>query len=278
MIEVILYSYKNKNLRKVVDSILNNTIDDTIIHVYDQHPIDRSSVFHDIDYNHIFWDKIDSPCELKGSLLYQAIASYVLVMSDDVILSPGWDTRLKEFINNREIVISGAGVIGVTKTDIFSIKPAYSHTDEYTLSHYAVREFIFASKNVWNKFSYPYQLKYNGEQEMLSLNIFRSGVDIYSAPTNLYEDLGLRTIENLYVPFSKDHKYNDVIDEFYRRDRDQYMIYSRWKEEFLKIHNIYEVELCKIPYINDDVSYRPEQLAFQDIDARKFISKTKAVY
>lgn len=278
MIEVILYSYKNKNLRTVVDSILNNTIDDVLVHVYDQHPIDRSTLFTDVDYNHIFWDKIDSPCELKGSLLHQAIATHVLLVSDDVVVSPGWDVATKEFIDNRDIVVSGAGVIGINKVDLFSVKPLYQNTDHFFLSQYAVREFVFASREVWNKFSYPYQLKYNGEQEMLSLNIFRSGVDIYSAPTNLYTDLKVRTIEKLYVPFSKDHRYNDVIDEFYKHDRDEYLQHPRWKIEFLKLHRLHEAELKAIPYQNDDVSYRPEQLAFQDIDARKFISKTKAVY
>jgi hypothetical protein len=278
MIEVILYSYKNKNLRTVVDSILNNTIDDVLVHVYDQHPIDRSTLFTDVDYNHIFWDKIDSPCELKGSLLHQAIATHVLLVSDDVVVSPGWDVVTKEFIDNRDIVVSGAGVIGINKVDLFSVKPLYQNTDHFFLSQYAVREFVFASREVWNKFSYPYYLKYNGEQEMLSLNIFRSGVDIYSAPTHLYTDLKLRTIENLYVPFSKDHKYNDVIGELYDRDRDEYMKYPRWKDEFLRVHSLHEAKIKRLPYQNDDVSYKPEQLAFQDIDARKFISKTKAVY
>ena len=278
MIEIILYSYKNKNLRKVVDSIVDNTIDDVLIHVYDQHPIDRSTLFTDINYNHIFWDKIDSPCELKGSLIHQAIASHVLLVSDDVVVSYGWDLVVKEFINNRDIVISGAGISGVDRVDPFSIRPVYQNTDIFFLSQYAVREFIFASKDVWNKFSYPYYLKYNGEQEMLSLNIFRSGVDIYSAPSNLYIDLKARTIENLYVPFSKDHKYNDVIDEFYKRDREEHVIHPRWKQDFLKTHNIHDNKLAKLPYQNDDVSYKPEQLAFQDIDARKFISRTKAVY
>jgi hypothetical protein len=278
MIEVILYSYKNKNLRTVVDSIINNTIDDVLVHVYDQHPIDRSTLFTDVNYNHIFWDKIDSPCELKGSLLHQAIATHVLLVSDDVVLSPSWDVTVKEFIDNRNIVVSGAGVAGINRLDQFSINPIYQNTNDFYLSQYAVREFVFASRDVWNKFSYPYQLKYNGEQEMLSLNIFRSGTDIYSAPTRLYTDLKARTIEKLYVPFSKDHRYNDIIDEFYRHDRDEYLEYSRWKIEFLKFHNIYEDKLKKLPYQNDDVFYRPEQLAFQDIDARKFISKTKAVY
>jgi hypothetical protein len=278
MIEVILYSYKNKNLRKVVDSIINNTVDDVLVHVYDQHPINRSALFVDVDYNHIFWDNINSPCELKGSLLHQVIASYVLLVSDDVMVSYGWDLVVKEFIDNRDIVVSGAGVVGINKIDPFSIRPVYRNTDIFSLSQYAVREFVFASKDVWNKFSYPYYLKYNGEQEILSLNIFRSGVDIYSAPSNLYTDLKARTIEKLYVPFSKDHKYNDVIDEFYESDPKEHVIHPRWKQDFLKTHCIYDIKLAKLPYQNDDVSYRPEQLAFQDIDARKFISRTKAVY
>lgn len=266
MIEVILYSYKNKNLRLVVDSIINNTDDDVIVHVHDQNPIDRSEKFKDVDYNHIFWDSIVSPCELKGSLVHHAIASHVLVVSDDVILSENWDVELKHFINDRDILISGAGVIGANRVDLFTIMPITREITEFYLSRYVVREFIFASKKVWNKFDYPYKLKYNGEQELLSLNAFKAGVDVYSAPSSLYLDLGIRTLDNLYVPFSKDHRYNDAIDALLSH------------QEFLEFHHIDINNIHRLPYVNDDVQYRPDELAFQDIDARKFISKTKAVY
>ena len=266
MIEVILYSYRNKNLRLVVDSILNNTIDDVLLHVYDQHPIDRSEKFGDIEYNHIFWDRINSPCELKGSLVHQAIASHVLVMSDDVILSPGWDVVVKDFIQDRDILVSGAGLVSAKRLDLFTIMPLISEASTFSLSQYAIREFIFGSKDVWNKFQYPYNLKYNGEQELLSLNAFMAGVDIYSAPSSLYKDLQARTLEALYVPFSKDHRYNDAIDALLSN------------KDFLKFHNIDSDSIKRLPYQNDDVSYIPENMEFQDVDARKFISNTKAIY
>ena len=133
MIEVILYSYKNKNLRSVVDSVINNTNDDVIIHVHDQNPIDRSEKFNDVDYNHIFWDSIVSPCELKGSLVYQAIASHVLVMSDDVILSENWDIAVKDFIDNRDILVSGAGILGANRVDPFSVMPTTIDSVDLTI-------------------------------------------------------------------------------------------------------------------------------------------------
>lgn len=266
MIEVILYSYKNKNLRQVVDSILNNTIDNVLVHVYDQHPIDRSEKFKDVDYRHIFWDRISGPCELKGGLVYEATAPHILIISDDVILSNAWDVSVKEFIKDRDILVSGAGVTGVNRVDSFSIMPLISETSTFSLSQYAVREFVFGSKDVWNKFEYPYKLKYNGEQEMLSLNAFMAGIKIYSGPSSLYTDLGARTLENLYVPFSRDHGYGDVIDTLLTN------------KEFLKLHNIDNEGIKRLPYKNDDVAYNPEQMEFQSIDARKFISNTKAIY
>lgn len=266
MIEVILYSYKNKNLRTVVDSIINNTDDEVVVNVHDQNPIDRSEKFKDVKYTHIFWDSIVSPCEIKGSLIHESAAPYVLVVSDDVILSPNWDIAIKNFVQDRDVLVSGAGVVGANRVSLFNLMPLISKTNEFTLSRYAVREFIFGSKAVWNKFSYPYSLKYSGEQEMLSFNAFKSGIEIYSAPYSLYVDLNVRTLENMYVPFSKEHRYSEALDTIID-DKD-----------FLSLYKIDRDNMRRLPYTNDDVFYRPEELAFQDIDARKFISKTKAIY
>lgn len=278
MIEVILYSYRNKNLRTVVDSLIENTKDELLIHVRDQNTIDRSEKFKDVDYKHIFWDRINSPCELKGSLVHQANASHILIISDDALVSKNWDVAVKDFIDNRNIMVSGAGKVTLSNPDIFSIVPIVSNSDNFSLSQYAVREFMFAAKNVWNEFHYPANLKYNGEQEIVSLNAFRSSIDIYSGPSSIYTDLMVRSLDNLYVPFSKDHNYNDAVEQLTVHDRDQYFLYSRWREEFLKFHNLTDDSIVKLPYQNNDVSYLPENMAFQDIDARKFISNTKAIY
>lgn len=278
MIEVILYSYRNKNLRSVVDALVENTHDELLIHVYDQNTIDRSEKFTDVDYNHIFWDRISSPCQLKGSLIHQAIASHILIMSDDVLLSRDWDVLVKDFISDRDILVSGAGVVGIKKVDSFSIAPVFGNLDSFSLSQYAVRDFMFASTTVWNKFNYPDNVKYNGEQELISLNAFRSEIDIYSAPSSLYKDLCNRTIENLYVPFSRDHGYNEAVDSLMIDDEEQYFLYLRYNLEFLKFHGLEEGSIKRLPYENNDVAYIPENLAFQDVDARKFISNTKAIY
>lgn len=268
-IDAIIYSYKNKNLKKVVDALLENTASSITIHVFDQHPLERSKFFSDsrIVYTHIFWDIIQSPCEYRGSILDSTSADYILQISDDTVVSKDWDKDLIAFIDGRDISISGNSPIRLIAKDRFSLKAQNIHGASYMLTNYINRNFIFASKEVWNSFEYPYYLKYNGEEEMLSLELFLAGKGIFSAPSRTYEDLGLRTIESVYTPFSKDHNYNLVIDAIRTRGT-----------SFMQFHNLAGAELLPLPYQTNDVAYNPYALNFQDIDARKFISKTKAIY
>lgn len=268
-IDVVIYSYKNKNLKRVIDSLLSNTRSEIKINVFDQHPLDRSKNFINdkIIYKHIFWDIIQSPCEYRGSVLDSTNADYVLQISDDVLVSPGWDLEMIDFIKNNNYVISGNQSVEMVKSDKFSLLPIRIKSNEHKVTNYIDRNFIFASTENWNSFEYPYYLKYNGEEEMLSLEFFLAKKDIYQAPTRIYEDINLRTLDNLYVPFSKDHCYNLVVESINSRG-----------SEFLAYHNLGGLRLAPLPYQTNDVSYNPYNLEFQDIDARKFISKTKAIY
>ena len=279
-IDAILYSYKNKNLKSVVDALLNNTNNDIFVHVFDQHPLDRSSMFNDarISYEHIFWDTIQSPCERKGNVVNISTADYILQLSDDSLVSKGWDQALITFVSGEQRIVSGNKKIALDSSDRFFLKADGPMSPSFELSGYVDRNFIFASTEIWNSITYPYYLKYNGEEEMMSLDFFRSGKNIYSAPNNLYSDLGLRTLDSLYVPFSKDHNYNRVVDALTTADPRERSQFQRSLSEFLEFHGIKQLDIKKLPYSTNDVEYNPYGLKFQDIDARKFISNTKAIY
>lgn len=279
-IDAIIYSYKNKNLKRVAEALLSNTINNIKIYIFDQHPLDRSHMFDDarISYRHVFWDTIQSPCERKGNLVNMSNADYILQISDDCIVSKGWDQLLISFINGKEIVVSGNNKIKLENSNKFFLKTNKVPSDDFELSGYIDRNFIFASNNVWNSAPYPYYLKYNGEEEMMSLNLFRSGNNIYSAPSSLYTDLKIRTLENIYVPFSKDHNYNMVVEALTIKDPEEHMHFEKSLAEFLEFHGISNLSLNKLPYSTNDVAYNPYGLQFQNIDARKFISNTKAIY
>lgn len=278
-IDAIIYSYKNKNLKTVVDALLNNTISDIFIYVFDQHPLDRSEMFSDprISYEHIFWDTIQSPCEHKGHIVNISTADYILEISDDSIVSEGWDQSLITFISGEQRIVSGNKKARLNNSDKFFIGVGGDASNNFELSGYIDRNFVFASTEVWNSIEYPYYLKYNGEEEMMSLDFFRAGVNIYSAPQSMYQDLQVRTIENVYVPFSKDHNYNLVVDSL-TMAKPEDPGFRKSTANFLEFHGISNLVLNKLPYQTNDVLYNPYGLKFQDIDARKFISTTRAIY
>ncbi len=47
---------------------------------------------------------------------------------------------------------------------------------------------------------------------------------------------------------------------------------------FFDFHGIEDFKIKKLPYPTNDVEYDQYGLRFQDVDARKFISKTKSIY
>lgn len=279
-IDAIVYSYKNKNLKKVVDALLDNTVSDIQVYVFDQHPLDRSHMFSDtrISYEHIFWDIIQSPCERKGNIVNMSSADYILQISDDSVVSEGWDQSIISFVSGKEAVVSGNNKVRLEGSDKFFLKVSRISSTGFELSGYVDRNFIFASRDIWNSIVYPYYLKYNGEEEVMSLEFFRTGKNIYSAPNTLYVDLGLRTMENLYVPFSKDHNYNRAVELLTVHDSEEDFQFQKSLADFLEFHNIPNLVLNKLPYSTNDVDYNPYGLKFQDIDGRKFISNTKAIY
>lgn len=279
-IDAIVYSYKNKNLKLVVDALLNNTFNDIFIYIFDQHPIDRSATFKDdrISYEHIPWDTVQSPCERKGNVINISKADYILQISDDSLVSPSWDNALITFISEERRIISGNKKIKLFQKDKFFLGVEKEESFNFELSNYIDRNFVFASRRIWNSISYPYQLKYNGEEEMMSLDFYRAGKNIYSAPSNIYQDLGLRTLDNLYLPFSKNHGYNSVVDSLMSGSDESNKNFIRTRSDFFTFHKIENISLHKLPFSTDDVSYNPYGLSFQDIDARKFISSTKAIY
>jgi hypothetical protein len=279
-IDAILYSYKSKNLKLVVETLLKNTNSPITVHVLDQNPLDRSSAFEDsrVVYEHIYWDAIKSPSERKASIIDSSSADYILQLSDDCLLEPGWDHKIIEFVGKKDVVVSGIGVAKLIKLDHFSVQASWEKSLDFHITNYIDRNFVFATNEVWNSISYPYYLKYRGEEEMLSLDFFRSGKDIFSSTAGTYKDLKQRVLEKAYLPFSKEHNYNRVVEALTGNSRDRDNGFIRTRDSFLEFHDLLGLDIVNLPYQTNDVDYNPDNLAFQDIDARKFISNVKTIY
>ena len=272
MIDCVIYSYKNKNLPLVVQSLLHSTSNNIFITVFDQNPIDRKSLFDKLEkvsqvsYNHIVWDSIDSPCEKKGDVLNSSNAKYFLIISDDIVMEKGWDEKCISFLANKKAILSGSGKVVINQKDKFSFYQNRLFSETFLENGFIDRNFIFGNTKAMQSGQYPFKMKYYGEEESYSINLYKSNTAIFSAPSDLYSDLGLRTIENNYTPYSKEHNYNIFISDL-----------KSVSEHFLNMHNIDKNSVHKIPYQTNDVEYDPSRLDFQDVDARKFIENVNKI-
>lgn len=272
-VNAIIYSYKNPNLLDVVQNLLDST--DKIVHIsiLDQHPMDRSSKFKDlknVDYTHYFWDKPNGPTWFKEETIFSKLfdAKYTLVLSDDTLVTEGWLEECISFINNNlKILVSGKGKRKAKNKDFYFLEYFSDPSEMFYLSHIIDRNFIFGLTESFYLTGYPRDIKYFGEEEIFSIRCLKAGISVYSAPNNLYKDLKLRTIENLYCPFSKEHNYNNAIE----------LIETEDGKDWLAKIGISEAPL-KLFYQIDDVPYDPYQLKIADLGGERFIANTKAIY
>jgi hypothetical protein len=265
-IDAVIYSYKNKFLKEVVDNLIASTSSDIHIYLYDQHPLDRKDVFDSpqISYNHIFWDHLNSPCEYKSKTIHESSSEYFLVLSDDILVKEGWDDILIDFIKDNKTIVSGVGKQYFKNRDLFTIISESQESDNFSETNIISKNLIFSKTSTLKPVSYPIYVKYLGEDELLSFRCFEKGYTVYNAPSSLGSDLGQRTLENKYKTFSIEHKYGKVLD-----------IVS---DSFWRHVGLDGCPILPLPYANDDVPYNPNSLKINDIDSRKFISNVKSIH
>tara|TARA_B110000503_G_scaffold24933_1_gene39306 strand:- start:24951 stop:25781 length:831 start_codon:yes stop_codon:yes gene_type:complete len=273
-INAVVYSYKNPRLVEVIQNMYDNTNSHMHITVVDQHHLNRKekfSHFKNLEYRHEFWDHILSPNQHKALAIFrnEIESTYFLVMSDDVMLSAGWDDAVTEFINgNTKVIVSGTGSGKLFHKDKYFLARADEPSESFSLSNMVDRNFIFGLKDTIYGMNYPQDVKYYGEEEKFSIDLFSMGIRIFSAPSSTYQDLGVRTLENMYVPFSIEHNYNSVID----------MINDEANSEWVAFHQIDLSQIRKLFYQKDDVPYNPYDLKMMDLGGERFIARTKAIF
>lgn len=266
MIRIVLFSYKSKRLQEIIDNIYaTSELNSFDIKVFDQSNIKKYYSFKDysnMDYQHINWDAMESPCKRKNQELQTCPHDFIMIMSDDVWLEKGWDSKLIDFAMKNDAIVSGRGTARVSYKDRYTIQNNPVHSEDFSLSQYIDRNLIFAKTDILKNIVYPPKLKYYGEEEMLSINILSSGIDIYNAPSNLYTDLAVRSIENLYTTFSKYHNFNNV----------HKALNSERAEAFLKYHNLDKDLYLPTPDLVNDVEYNAHDDGFFTHNAIKFIN------
>jgi hypothetical protein len=281
----MIYSYKGKLLKDIASSIVSNSSGKHQVNivVIDQHPINRAKTFLDIEkcfYNHIFWDWQNSPTQYKRDVIEGSTSDYILLLSDNIMLCDSWDDILVESVRDKNIVISGNKKIKLSQKSIFYLDKNTEESSNFELTNFIDRSLVFFSKKLYKGFSYPSYVKYNGEEECLSLDLFTSGIDIYSCPTSTYSKIGESTLEELYVPFSINHNYNEAVELLHTGSNTFLDTSNRPRsiKDFSEFHGIDFLDVKMLPFQTNDVSYDPMMMNFNSVDARRFVARTKAIH
>lgn len=281
-VAVIIYSYKGKMLKDVVSAINENVSGENVVNIYilDQSPLIKNDYYDaikNVSYKHKFWDYPYGQSLYRFETARNTEEEYILILSDNILLSKNWDYELiKNYKNNS--VISGQGV-PVINNNNFYLYNSPADRDTFGFSNFVDKDFIFISRELFNNTNYPTFLKYNGESEYLSLYWFTRGIEIYSCPTNFYIKSGRNAIDHIYVPYSKDHNYNEIIKVIKGKDSKFISLGDKnTVESFLSYHNIDIETLSELPYQTNDVEYDCYNNPFDKLDGRKFIGHLHYIY
>jgi hypothetical protein len=282
-ISIVLTGYKDKNLYNAAKHLKDVTLSDNFIHVFDQHPIMHSKEFSEIQnchYEYKIWDDIHGPAYRRATKVFDTsgVADYVCIISPDIKLSHGWDIELISKLENSKTIFSGSGNVSVVQRDLFSIGVDYSPAESYSLTQVIDRNFIFGKTDAFAEIVMPDFLKYSGENEYLSLAFLSAGYSVMSIPSHMYLDSKERSVENTYHTFSLEHNYNIVVDLLNSKGIAKYKITEDGVKKFLSFHQIDISKIHRLPYNPDDVLYDPYDLQMHKIDARRFLTGTKAIY
>lgn len=284
-VDIIIYSYKGKHLKDVLNSIFTNISKESKVNVFllDQNPLDRKNNLQNqfnIEYSHISWDSIVSPCFYKSTFINNAKSDYTMILGDTCFLNKDWDIQFINFIKNNNIILSDNRKTKLYQKNNFYIAKEQKEISNFELNNFISRNFIFAKTENIKKIIYPNYLKYNGEEEVLSLQFFAEGIDIYSVPTNIVHYSDDQPINHVYTPFSLNHNYNEAL-QLLKFGHNRYINLknkSRNILDFKKYHNFDFNNIDFLPFFTDDVAYDPDQLNFNQVDARKFVARTKAIH
>lgn len=282
-IGILIYSYKGRLIKDVVNNIISNKSGLNKINIYiaEQHPLIKDEYFanfEEVNYRHIFWDHPYGMCDNRQRMINESSEDYILMISDNVILKNNWDTELINLITD-ETIISGLGELKISQPQLFYLNKTYTNSDYLTKSYFVDSRFIFAKRDVFLTTHYPAFLKYRGESEYLSIYWYTQGRDVYSAPSYIADIVGDNSLDTLYVPFSIHHNYNAVVDSYHQIENHLIKLKKvRSIDDFIQYHNIDLKRFIRLPFQTNDVEYDCYNNKFDKLDGRKFMGSTRAIY
>lgn len=265
-IGICIYSYQNKKLLDLIEEIKEKSSKKNMLYFYviDQNNLDRTrglddpEFYHSISYNYVKWDSIKSPIEYKQQALNILNKTYYMQVEDNLSLIQNWDEYAIEFIsNNKNSILSGNSTVSLDNKNLFQIAATRTPSKHFNEIKYIDRNFLFGLTEDFKKIDYPKYLKYNGEEESISIDMLNRGIKIYNFPDE-YLSIHKVDIEKEYVPFSLNHNYNKFV--------------SLYKDQ-VKKH--FGLKIETLPFEDSDVLYDPLQSQTDKIGGLRYINKVK---
>ena len=266
-IGVCLYGYQSKNIIDSLNNLLKKSSGNNklLVNIIDQNNIERSRKISNeythikIKYNFIKWDSIISPIFLKNKIFKSLNVDYYLEIGDGIFLNDNWDEYLIKNIKDNE-VLSGNKSISVIKKNLFQLDKRYQDGDSLSNSIMIDRDFIFSKYSTYNSIEKPIYLKYNGEEESMSIDLLEKEIVLKCLFTGFYSNFCKDLSLEQYVPFSLNHGYNLFIEK-YRE----------------KIKKYYGLDLLSLPFNTDDVLYSIDRSKIDKIGGNRYLNKIKVI-
>jgi len=263
-----IYSYQNKKLLDTIKEIKEKSSKRNMLFFYviDQNNLDRTRSFDEpetyksISYNYVKWDSIKSPIEYKQQAINVLNKTYYMQVGEDLNLIQNWDEYAIDFVSkNKNSILTGNSTVFLDNKDAFYIRATRTPSDKYNKINYIDRNFLFGLTEDFKKIDYPKYLKYNGEEETISIEMLNSGLSLYNFPDE-YISINLSGVEKEYMPYSLNHNYNKFVDTY--------------KEEVQRHFNL---EISPLPFEDNDVAYDPSQSQIDKIGGLRYINKVKEI-
>lgn len=296
-INVVMYSYRDKDAIKTLENLMKTWSGKIFlfVHWHDQSGPNRHKSLENLinsydnsngAYVHIPWDDNGGAVAYRNDRLKVTFGGrYHLSITPGTVFEQDWDLKLINFVQGKNIIVSGDKQVKIEKGDNFFIKKELSDISDFTLTNFIDRNFIFGNvvmmkNSSLGDYHLPGWLKYYGEEEILSLQYFKDNIEIYAAPQNVVTITKKTTLEdfNYYLTFSKYHNYNKALELFKKSSNDIVgTIDSTIVDNFSKFHNFDFKSLSLLPFDGNDVAYRKADSKFDRHNGSRFIKDLKKV-
>jgi hypothetical protein len=269
-VKVFIYSYKNKNLLDQVKDIISKQSDllKVTYYVFDQTNVNREFYFKDIDnvvYNFIRWDDYKSKTYYRNAvILNENISHYFLEINPNISLMKSWDIYLSSVLKPKS-VISGSGLVKLS-IDRHLVVASRIKSEGINVTNYVDINFMFLKLSDAMLLTNLNILKGLGQELLASATFVSNGYLIESLPSSSYT---IEEQDNLdtYIPYSVIHGYNNMLN----------MVSSKDTSSFEEFHGIRLLDIVKMPYEINDVSYLHYKISLENLDVPRFLSGYRGV-